>query len=105
MFNNLLTMKMKNLKPMLGLLGLVMLVSMSAKAQLLWAEEFNGSSVNTANWNYDIGAGGWGNAELEYYRSQNATVSGGFLNITARRESFGGAAYTSARLKTQNKIT
>jgi beta-glucanase (GH16 family) len=97
-------MKMKNItKSMLGLLGLMMLLSIHVKAQLLWADEFNGTSVNTANWNYDIGAGGWGNAELEYYRSQNATVSGGYLNITARRESYGGAAYTSARMKTQGK--
>jgi beta-glucanase (GH16 family) len=84
---------------------LLILFSFHANAQLIWADEFNGSSVNTGSWTFETGAGGWGNNELQYYRSQNATVSGGLLNITARRESFGGAAYTSARLKTQNKVT
>jgi beta-glucanase (GH16 family) len=100
---NYLPMKMKNTKPMIGLLGLIMLLSINAKAQLLWADEFSGTSVNTSNWGFDTGAGGWGNSELEYYRSQNATVSGGYLNITAKRESYGGAGYTSARVKTQGK--
>ena len=73
--------------------------------QLVWSDEFNGSSVNTSNWVFETGAGGWGNNEQQYYRSQNATVSGGNLVITAKRESFGGANYTSARLKTQGKRT
>jgi beta-glucanase (GH16 family) len=73
--------------------------------QLVWSDEFNGTSVNTANWVFETGAGGWGNAEQQYYRSQNATVSNGNLVITAKRESFGGAAYTSARMKTQGKKT
>lgn len=75
----------------------------AATWQLVWSDEFNGSSVNTSNWTFETGAGGWGNNEQQYYRSQNATVSNGNLVITARRESFGGANYTSARLKTQGK--
>jgi beta-glucanase (GH16 family) len=71
--------------------------------QLVWSDEFNGTSVNTSNWTFETGAGGWGNNEQQYYRSQNATVSGGNLIITAKRESFGGAQYTSARMTTQNK--
>src|SRR4051812_12074835 len=65
--------------------------------QLVWSDEFNGTSVNTANRTFETGAGGWGNNEQQYYRSQNATVSNGNLVITAKRESFGGASYTSAR--------
>src|SRR4051812_6680495 len=76
-----------------------------ANAQLLWSDEFNGTSVNTGIWNFETGAGGWGNNELEYYRSNNATVGGGLLTITAKRESFGGAAYTSARMNTGGKKT
>jgi beta-glucanase (GH16 family) len=98
-------MRTKITVSMMGLLALTLLFGNRAKAQLIWSDEFNGSSVNTANWTFETGAGGWGNNELEYYRSQNATVSGGFLNITAKRESFGGAAYTSARLKTQGKVS
>ena len=72
---------------------------------LVWSDEFNGTSVNTTNWNFETGAGGWGNNEQQYYRSQNASVSNGNLVITAKRESFGGANYTSARMTTQNKRT
>lgn len=72
---------------------------------MVWSDEFNGSSVNTSNWNFETGAGGWGNNEQQYYRSQNATVSNGNLVITAKRENFGGASYTSARMTTQNKRT
>ena len=36
---------------------------------------------------YDIGNGnwGWGNNELEYYRTDNATVENGLLTITAKQ--------------------
>ncbi len=72
---------------------------------LVWSDEFNGSSLNTSNWTAEIGtgSGGWGNNELQYYtsRSQNLSVSGGNLVITAQRESYGGMNYTSARIKTQ----
>jgi beta-glucanase (GH16 family) len=71
--------------------------------QLVWQDEFtNGIS---ADWVFETGtgSGGWGNNELQYYRRENATVSNGQLVITARRESFGGMQYTSARMKTQGR--
>ncbi len=71
--------------------------------QLVWADEFtNGIGPD---WVFETGngSGGWGNNELQYYRSQNATVSNGQLVITARQESFGGFNYTSARMKTQGR--
>lgn len=74
---------------------------------LVWSDEFNGSSLNTNDWNYEIGngSGGWGNNELEYYTnsSKNAFVSNGNLIIEARKESIGGLNYSSARLTTANK--
>jgi beta-glucanase (GH16 family) len=76
---------------------------------LVWSDEFNGSSVNTDNWTHEIGDGcnvnlcGWGNNELEYYRSENTSVANGLLTITAKQESFGGRSYTSSRLKTEGK--
>ena len=72
---------------------------------LVWSDEFNGSSINTANWSFETGGGGWGNNELENYtsRTENARISNGMLIIEARRENFGGSAYTSARMKTQGK--
>src|SRR5688572_24931137 len=71
--------------------------------QLVWADEFNGSIG--PDWVYDIGRGnnGWGNGELQYYRQENASIQNNALVITARREAFGGANYTSARLKTQGR--
>jgi hypothetical protein len=76
--------------------------------QLVWNDEFNGNSLNTANWVFEIGDGcphlcGWGNNELQFYRSENAWVSDGVLTIEARSQSMGNRNYTSARLKTQGK--
>lgn len=70
---------------------------------LVWSDEFDGTAVNTANWGYDIGGGGWGNNEKEYYQAANATVANGNLVITAKKQRVKGNAYTSARLKTQGK--
>lgn len=73
--------------------------------RLVWSDEFNGSAISTANWGFDLGGGGWGNNELQNYtnRSENARIVNGALVIEARRENFGGNAFTSARLKTQGK--
>ena len=75
--------------------------------QLVWSDEFDGVAVDASKWVFQTGDGypalcGWGNNELEYYRSENATVSGGLLTLTAREEVFGGRDYTSARLRTIN---
>jgi beta-glucanase (GH16 family) len=75
--------------------------------QLIWSDEFSGTAINTTNWTFDTGGGGWGNNELENYtnRSVNARIENGNLVIEARRESLGGSAYTSARMKTQGLRT
>jgi len=74
---------------------------------LAWRDEFNGTTLDPATWTFETGTGGggWGNNELEYYtdRSQNASLQDGKLVIHALKESFGGASYTSARIKTQGK--
>lgn len=78
--------------------------------QMSWSDEFNGTTAgelpDASKWSYDIGTGdnGWGNNELEYYtnRPQNISMDGkGNLVITAIKESFQGASYTSARIKTK----
>lgn len=75
--------------------------------QLVWADEFEKEGLpDTTKWGYDVGGGGWGNNELEYYtkaKIENARVEKGNLIIEARKESFGGRNYTSARLLTKNK--
>lgn len=81
----------------------------TTSSTLVWSDEFNGSSIDTSKWNFEIGTGswGWGNNEQQYYtnRSDNAYVSGGALHIRAKRESYGGMNYTSARLITNGKFT
>lgn len=74
---------------------------------LFWQDEFNGNSVNTDNWNYDIGNGvwGWGNNELEYYRINNATVTDGVLIIEAREEAYNNYDYTSSKLHSKGKVS
>jgi hypothetical protein len=75
----------------------------------LFQDEFNGTQIDTTIWGYNIGtgSGGWGNNELQYYtnRTENAYLDNGKLVIQAKRESYNGSAYTSARLLTQNKKT
>jgi len=72
---------------------------------IVWSDEFNGTSINPNTWTFDIGngSGGWNNNELEYYtsRTNNVYVSNGVLHIVALQENYGGQAYTSARLKTE----
>ena len=73
--------------------------------ELVWSDEFSGSSLNTDDWTYEIGRGnnGWGNNELQYYQEENTTLENGNLVIEAREQSFGGAEYTSSRIITQHK--
>lgn len=74
---------------------------------LVWSDEFNvNGAPDPSKWGYDLGAGGWGNAEAQYYTNtaNNVIVDGGNLKITARAQNFGGANYTSARLKSEDKF-
>ena len=72
---------------------------------LVWQDEFDGTALNTADWTFETGTAtdGWGNHELEYYRPENTAVKDGFLVITAKKENFQSSAYTSSRIKTQDK--
>lgn len=83
-------------------------VTVSVTMSLIWSDEFNSAGApDPAKWGYDLGAGGWGNAELQYYtnRPENAVVQGGVLKITAIKENFSGSAYTSTRLLTKDKFS
>jgi beta-glucanase (GH16 family) len=75
--------------------------------QLVWSDEFNGTSLDTNTWSYDIGNGdwGWGNGEVQYYtnRTKNVEVADGYLQIHALKESYGGKSYTSGRILSKGK--
>ena len=72
--------------------------------QLVWSDEFNGTSVDGSKWNVDVGNPNVNN-EKEYYQASNATVTGGNLVITAKNQSVGGQPYTSAKLETFGKFS
>lgn len=67
-----------------------------------WSDEFDGAELDRTKWVAELGGGGWGNHELQYYtgREQNLRVAGGNLVIEARRENFENREFTSARIKT-----
>ena len=78
---------------------------------LVWSEEFDGTALDPAVWFFATGdgaeaglPGGWGNNELQYYLPDNAQIQNGVLQITAKREVFGGLNYTSARINTQDRF-
>jgi beta-glucanase (GH16 family) len=98
--------------------------------KLLWSDEFNGKKgtfPSSKTWSAEIGGGGWGNSERQYYtnKSSNASMDGsGRLVITANRisneyaEQVGEVPgtvdilnrcsecqFTSARLKTARKLS
>ena len=98
--------------------------------KLLWSDEFNGkkgSAPSAKTWSREIGGGGWGNSERQYYtdKALNAAMDGaGRLVITAKRisneyaEQVGDdpgtedilnrcseCQFTSARMKTARKVS
>jgi beta-glucanase (GH16 family) len=93
-----------------GIIALLLLVPFTSLAQvkvLVWYDEFNYTGLPASDkWGYDVGGGGWGNNELQYYtnaRAENARVENGNLIIEARKEQYEGSEYTSARLVTRHK--
>jgi beta-glucanase (GH16 family) len=89
------------------LLSAVQTVFAQEKYSLVWSDEFNYTGLpDSSKWKYDVGGGGWGNNELEFYTSdrlQNARVEHGNLIIEARKEEYNGMHYTSSRMVTRRK--
>src|ERR1700704_5592058 len=101
----------KTVAIVLLLVGAVNLARAQAPGQhswkMIWNDEFDYKGLpDTSKWKYNIGAGGWGNNELEFYtanRLENARVENGALIIEARKEKWNNSNYTSARLFTKGK--
>lgn len=108
-------------------IGAAVLLAASAQAaasvtnpvigQLLWSEEFNGTSLNTGVWTASDGNGcqinlcGYGNAELQYYSPNNLSIvnvpfeSGTrALAIQARAQTVGSNVFTSGKIDTKGKV-
>jgi len=76
---------------------------------LVWADEFDGPSINGEYWNFELGDGcpnlcGWGNNELQQYSDveNNVKIENGKLIVTAIKKE-GYDEYTSARIITKGK--
>ncbi|WP_062428607.1 glycoside hydrolase family 16 protein [Herbidospora daliensis] len=90
----------------------------AAIGPVTWSDEFNapaGTSIDGSKWKFDIGGGGWGNNEQQYYTNSTRNVyhdGAGNLAITARRENpsnlqchYGTCQYTSGRILTADRFT
>lgn len=105
--------------------GLLMAAGVQASAsvtnpaigQLLWSEEFNGSSLDASRWTATDGNGcqinlcGYGNAELEYYSPNNVSIADvpfepgtRALAIKAQRQTVGSNVFTSGKIDSHNKV-
>jgi len=111
---------MKSLRPRIYpflLIGFFLVLAKPGTAQyrynkLVWSDEFEKSGLpDPSKWDYDRGRGcplicGWGNNEPQFYtwdRAENARIEKGELIIEARKESYEGTNYTSARITTKQK--
>lgn len=99
---------MRHFRYFLGVL-LISFYAQSSVAQCyyqVWSDEFNNSGApSSTNWKHEVNGDGGGNNELQYYtdRLENAECSNGTLKITAKKESYQGKSYTSARIITYGK--
>lgn len=69
--------------------------------ELVWNDEFDGTTLSTGEtgkWILENKGDGFGNNEEQFYKPDNATVENGKLVITAKKESYSGKNYTSAKL-------
>ncbi|AYA63440.1 glycoside hydrolase family 16 protein [Alteromonas sp. RKMC-009] len=74
--------------------------------ELVWSDDFDGSSIDGNNWTHEVNCAGGGNNESQCYTDspENAFVSDGTLKIVALPAAEGAEKpYTSARLVTQYK--
>ncbi len=82
----------------------IVMTGFSQEEVLVWSDEFDGSGPpDPAKWSYDLGAGGWGNREVQTYTNStaNSRQENGKLIINALKY---GSNWTSARLLTNNKF-
>jgi beta-glucanase (GH16 family) len=74
--------------------------------QLAWSDEFDGPALDGTKWSVDTGDSfGTGQQDYDTGRSQNIGFDGGSLVLTARQESYMGAAYTSGRIETNGRFS
>ena len=74
--------------------------------ELVWQDEFVGSTINPDYWTHEIGGHGWGNGEAQYYSDdpKNSFVEDGYLVIQALEENIHAKRFSSARITTRDKL-
>ncbi|MFT7561984.1 MAG: beta-glucanase (GH16 family), partial [Flavobacteriales bacterium] len=83
--------------------------------QLLWEDNFDGTSLNNNQWNINEGDGcpnlcNWGNGELQWYSGDNIAVNGGNLVFEARDEpqlstAHNGKRFSSAKINSKGHLS
>ncbi len=68
--------------------------------QLLWHDEFDGTSLDTANWEAMYRENSYNNEE-QFYLPEQVAVVDGHLEITATDEPYGSKLYRSGRITSQ----
>jgi beta-glucanase (GH16 family) len=73
--------------------------------ELVWSDEFDGTTLDLTKWSVETGGNGWGNQEKQNYtnRPENLRLENGSLIIEARKEVYQTNNYTSARINTREK--
>ena len=84
----------------------LIIISCTPKPEVIWFEDFEGTSLNSAFWNFELGDGcpnlcGWGNNERQIYTKENHLVKDGYLTITAKKKD---SLFTSTRITTKDKF-
>lgn len=71
---------------------------------LVYADEFNGTSLDTSRW---IAVNGPANinSELQYYTPEDVYVQNGSLVLRTQKRSFGGRGYSSGEVRSGNNVT
>lgn len=92
-----------------------MLFTTALTAAPVWQDDFDqpaGSAPDPTKWVHDLGASGWGNAELQEYTAGRANAfvvddpkADNGKALVIRAEKTGEKNFTSARLKTQGKFS
>lgn len=99
---------MKYCKSLIIIFLLTIEVGYTQCFDLIWADEFNGNTLDETKWSYQ--RGGWNGSEVQNcYVDENSTVNNGSLKITAKYQQgydcFNGSKdFTSGFVQTKNRI-
>lgn len=103
----------------LSFISLIIALALSASNlfaqdyELVWEDNFDGTTLDSSIWNIEQRIGVWnntgGNHELQHYKKENVSVGddgdgNNCLILTAKREDYNGFAFTSGRVNTKGKF-